>query len=177
MEITHPELDQAIGKLVEFWFGKMSPGLILAGNTGSGKTALCDIAMGWAATRRLQAEMIEEPDLLERVRNEYGGRSELVQRLSRAGLLILDDVGVASFSKKQWYEEIMWRLLNNRHKEGFKTILTTNLMPNEFGERVGIRAKSRLKVVVEAGYYCTMFDVPDYRDLKYKRSVRELVAA
>lgn len=178
LEVTHVELDEAIEKLVKFWWGGFSPGLILAGNTGSGKTSLSERVFNWADSRRLQSEMVNEPDLLGFIRDGYSnGKSDgYIEWLSWQDLLVIDDVGAANIGKKEWYHDIWWRLLNNRHKYDRKTILTTNLLPKELGERVGVRANSRLKEIITPGYYCLMFGVPDYRAMQYKAK-QELIAA
>lgn len=170
LEVTHVELDQAIDKLVKFWWGGFSSGMVLAGNTGCAKTSLAEIVLDWAKGRRMQAEMVSEPDLLANIRNGFadGSSDGYIQWLNWQDLLIIDDVGAGNVGKMEWYHDILWRLLNNRNKHDRKTILTTNLYPAQLDDRVGDRASSRLREIVEPGYFCTMFSVPDYRRDRFK---------
>ncbi len=178
LEITHAELDQAIDKLLSFWLEDSSPGIILAGNTGCAKTSLAELVLGWAQTRRYQVEMIGEPDLLSEVRKRFadGSSDGYIQWLSWQDLLIIDDVGAANIGKTEWYHDLLWRLLNGREKYGRKTILTTNLLPVQLDERVGDRASSRLRDIVEPGYFVSMFGIPDYRRERHNRKKAELAA-
>lgn len=178
LEITHVELDEAIDRLLKFWWEGFSPGLILAGNTGCAKTSLAELVLGWAMGRRYQAEMISEPDLLAEIRKRFSDSTSdgYIQWLNWQDLLIIDDVGAGNVSKIEWYHDILWRLLNGRERHGRKTVLTTNLLPAQLDERVGDRASSRLRDIIEPGYFVSMFGIPDYRRERHNRKKAELAA-
>lgn len=166
LSITHEQLDQAIDSMTRWWWGGESPGIILAGSTGAGKTSMADIVLGWAIARNIPAKMFNEPELLETIRESYSrDQRHFVKRIAETPLLILDDVGAGHFSagNKQWYEEIYWMLLDGRNAPGYRTLITTNLMPDKLSRRIGERADSRLREIVLPSFYRLMFDVPDYR--------------
>lgn len=182
----HEEFDRAVKATVKWYQWDIAKGLVLAGDTGSGKTSLARIvyqAAGgntpftdqqngeWVTARR--AVMYSEPDLLEDIRSGYGSgdgakKEAGILRVCRmAQTLILDDVGAAYVKPESqaWYEDIMWRLLNERASGGRKTMLTTNLSPTDLKIRIGKRANSRLKeILAGAEFYVMMFNVPDYRE-------------
>lgn len=164
VEITHQQVDTAIDRLIRWWWGAESPGLLLAGGCGAGKTTLADMVLGWAIARNIPSKFYSEPDLLDTIRESYGRKQTgLVQRLAETPLLILDDIGAGYAKADDWYQEIYWLLLDPRNRPGYRTLITTNLMPEPFKTRIGVRAASRLRELVPPDFVCLMFDVPDYR--------------
>lgn len=157
--------------------------VVLAGHPGSGKTLLTRIMMHSVggshrrfdhatATSYWSAVSYAEPVLLDAIRASYaydGGFDDLVKRCTSARLLVLDDIGAGYVkeSSQEWYDSLLWRFLDARQDK--KTILTTNLRPAAFKDRVGFRAFSRLKealsVDMERGSenMIALFEVPDYR--------------
>lgn len=168
LEITHPELDTAITQLMRWWWLGESRAIILAGNSGSGKTTLAQMMEEWGVNRGYRNHFASEIDLLAEIRRRYNDNSSdmYMQHLKAVGLLILDDVGTAHYNQQQWYESIMWKLLDSGGHQ--KILITTNLYPKELSERVGSRGSSRLKELVKPGYYCQLFSVPDYRERSRK---------
>ncbi len=69
--------------------------------------------------------------------------SDDVERYFKCDLLILDDLGTemnTAFVKSAFYE-----LVNSRLIQGKKTIVSTNLSPDEIGERYGAAVLSRIR--------------------------------
>lgn len=177
----HPRLKAAITQIVA-WYKQPAGGLVLAGGYGCGKTTIARIVLhavggpipiiiwdGPQPESVRNAAFYGEPGLLEEIRASYGDDSSgsegaIVSQAQRAKLLILDDIG-AGYVKdesQRWYEDILWRILNERTDK--KTLLTTNLTPPELQSRIGGRAWSRLKEMLgSSDNYVSLFDVPDYR--------------
>jgi DNA replication protein DnaC len=174
----HPSLPQVVKHLSD-WHKSTFGGLVLAGDRGCGKTTLTKIVLhavggpipviDWSSGRPesiRNAVFQAEPELLEDIRGSYssGGEANIVSQCRRARLLILDDVGAAYVKEEsqRWYEDILWRLLNERGQ--LKTLVTTNLTPPELKGRIGSRAWSRLQEILDSpDNYINMFEVPDYR--------------
>jgi DNA replication protein DnaC len=174
----HPSLKGAVNQVIA-WHNKPVGGLVLAGGYGCGKTTIARIALhavggpvsviDWESGQPQSvrtATFYGEPDLLEAIRESYSGNGEtgILSYCQRAKLLILDDIG-AGYVKEEsqrWYEDILWRILNERNDK--KTLVTTNLTPPELQARIGGRAWSRLKEMLGSSEnYVSLFDVPDYR--------------
>lgn len=174
----HPSLGE-VTRRVASWHKQEAGGLVLAGGTGCAKTTIARIVLhavggpipviDWSSGRAesvRNAVFSSEPDLLEDIRRGYntGGEAHIVGACQRAKLLILDDVGAGYVREEsqRWYEDILWRILNERANK--KTLLTTNLAPPELQARIGARAWSRLKEMLgSSDNYVGMFDIPDYR--------------
>ena len=131
---------------------------LLWGPHGRGKTGL---ATGWLRhwmgvdERPQETDHIVEglfvtlPDLLSQVRATYGpdgGTSEadVVQRYREAPLLVLDDLGAEHVKGAGWLEDILYRLIGYRHDNLLPTVFTSNLSPQELGERIGERVMWRI---------------------------------
>lgn len=184
----HPEVDNAIKQTVD-WHKSDAFGLVLSGGYGCGKTSIARIVIKAAGgptpmmerdgngdwVQIINAVIYSEPELLAAIKEGYGRNNNdaaIVRRCRQARLLVLDDIGAAYVrdESRPWYEDILWRILNERDKPGKKTMLTTNLSPAELKVRLGGRAHSRLKGLVDEAHYCQMFNVPDYRARNWSQS-------
>lgn len=149
------------------------PSLLLWGSTGCGKTH-----QAYAAIRALTAagcgvrwHATTAADLYADMRPRAGAEPEqLLRRIMRIPLLLLDDLGAAKGS--EWTEEITFRLVNWRCQHRLPTLFTTNLPPVRdtdtparqpvLRDKVGDRVLSRLSGM------CTPvhFTGPDRRFLR-----------
>jgi DNA replication protein DnaC len=121
-------------------FVEKAEDVVIAGPVGTGKTHLA-VALGVEATRRRHrvtfiraADMVR--DLLEARDARALGR--LHQRLLRASLLIIDELGFVPFERAGG--EVLFNLLSERH-ERRSTLVTTNLA---FSEWVGVLGDEKL---------------------------------
>lgn len=171
-------------KTVTDWYNARSGGLVLMGGCGCGKTHIARRivhafggtapVMAWEEENKRWVSVYNsvfyaETDLLGDIRATYrkdkGSADSILRRCRSAKLLILDDVGIGYVKEdsQQWYESIMWQVLDDRAERNLSTMLTTNLTPNELKIRLGNRAFSRLKGLVKEENVVNLFDVPDYR--------------
>lgn len=151
--VQHPELAAWVRALVEQVRAERrtvprivsGPSLLIVGATGTGKTFA-----GFGAIRALCASgagcawyAITAADLYARLRPRHKVDSEdEFDRVARAGVLMLDDLGAAKPS--EWTEEIDYRLVNYRYERHMPTLITSNVPPAQLADRLGERVASRL---------------------------------
>lgn len=70
-------------------------------------------------------------------------------------LLILDDLGAEK--RTEWASGKLDQIIDTRYREGRKTVVTTNVLPEKLGARISSRLKEGYRVVVKG---------PDYRVLQ-----------
>ncbi len=134
--------------------------LLLVGPVGRGKT--------WLAYAALRAVLADLPgldwaaasfaDFTASLRPRPGLDAEAeMDRYRNAGVLLLDDIGVAKGS--EWVEEITYRIVNHRYDAMLPTIYASNLAAGELRETVGDRIASRLAETCDR----VLVDGPDRR--------------
>jgi DNA replication protein DnaC len=162
----HPALKQAVERLI-LWYGTQQGGIALAGGFGCGKTHLAQVVSTfWGYTGR----MIRESDLIANIRGSYQAighnEQEVLTPYARAKLLVLDDLGSAYVKSEstEWYQDILWRILDTRAQENLATMMTTNFDFNELSNRLGGRAFDRLgQLLGSRENFVDMSEIPSYR--------------
>lgn len=101
-------------------------GLLLYGDVGTGKTFLAACIANAVLEQGHSVVMTSLPTLIAQMGADFGeDREDILFRIRRADLLVLDDVGVersTEYSTEQAYE-----VINARYKSGKPLIVTTNL--------------------------------------------------
>jgi DNA replication protein DnaC len=131
--------------------------LVLHGPNGSGKTHLAAaIALNLRAKGR-PVLFMRVPDLMEFLRHAYdeeslfvrsvgeSGSMNLLDRLEtirRAPVLVLDDL--AAESDTPWVREKLYQILDYRGVERVPTVITLNIGPGEWADKLGARVADRL---------------------------------
>lgn len=147
---THP--NREIVAQAREWFEHGSdPWLLLDGQYGTGKTGIAVALVKLALDAGTSAVFRVVPDLLSEIRATYSPRqdpdavveSDLLEALKTVDLLALDDLGAERMTG--WVEEKLYEVLNHRHNERKRTIVTTNLEPGDLSEHVGERIFWRVK--------------------------------
>lgn len=147
--------------------------LVLSGPTGSGKTGLSVACLRLLAQRGQRGLIVTEPSLLRRLRaaryrrfdEDTASEVDVVEALSRAPLLCIDDMG-APGSLKQDEQAQLFDILNARYSGRRRTILTTNLDASEgeeFDTYLGPRISSRVWERAEHGKWVVSVDHVDLR--------------
>ena len=90
------------------------------------------------------------------------GADDDVGRVLRCDLLILDDLGTELTTS--FVQSAMYQLVNTRLITGKKTVISTNLSPNEIGRRYGAPVLSRL----QGEYQMLLFFGEDIRRKRQK---------
>jgi DNA replication protein DnaC len=146
---TYP--DQGTADMVRRWYaGSRRPWLLLDGEYGSGKTGLAIGVLKLALADSISSVFRVVPELMSEIRATYGTDREtseidLLAALKAVQLLVLDDIGAERMTG--WVEEKLFEILNYRHNEHRRTILTTNLGPDELMDHVGERIFWRIKAM------------------------------
>lgn len=171
MDLDHDPGVKPVLERVMQWFENDAPqgkALVLAGHPGCGKTHICKkvlVACGGLGGRPLYWS---EPELVTAIKAVYSGQGDeqaIISQANRAGLLILDDVGVAHVKEMPWMHAIYYQLLDDRFERQLPTLMTTNLMEGPFKERLGSRALDRLLEAMggPGEGWVDMFGIKSYR--------------
>ena len=158
------QLRARIAKIVSFArdyaenYQKGSPNILLAGNTGTGKTKLaCLIANEIVRNRyhtRMTVAFKRSGQIQQEIKATWDKSSSdsdavYIERLSRSSVLIIDEVGESDtgFSDKASDKdrERLSAIIDRRYQLRLPTIITTNMMVDEFYHHMGDRASDRLK--------------------------------
>ena len=109
--------------------------VVLLGAFGTGKTQLAAwLAYGVCVSMGKPSRYYRLADLLAEARKEAytdgGSDAEVVKRLSRLGLLVLDELHYRRWTA----DESLWlsRILDHRYAEKVPTVLVANQTPDEF---------------------------------------------
>jgi DNA replication protein DnaC len=125
--------------------------LVLIGPSGSGKTLLAAAIASERIKRGQPAFFQTVPEFLDHLRSAFAPGSEmpydeLFEKVCRAPLLILDDLGVQASTP--WAKEKLDQLLNNRYIHELPTVITTSIPVDELDERISTRlANPRLSLI------------------------------
>jgi len=164
---------------------KERPGLLLAGDTGTGKTHLAVAALKAIIDKGHQGIFFDYQNLLDRIRSSYDKTSgssdkETYRSAMDAEVLLLDDLG--SHRVTDWVEDTVTSIVTYRCNHRKPLIATTNLSPDDTGsiayttpggsdvhrkslrEAIGERARSRLFEM------CRVVRMPAVEDYRVKRA-------
>jgi DNA replication protein DnaC len=113
---------------VRDWLDTGKTFLVLGGNVGVGKT----VAAAWALSER--AGIFRKASQITRM-SQFD--AEAWDRLYRAGLLVVDDLGTEPHDQGGWGLSALLDLFDRRYEERARTILTVNVTVDTFRERYG----------------------------------------
>ena len=131
-------------------------GLLFQGSTGVGKTRLlCCIGNQLIKEKNVEVLYIDWNDLTREMRSgedtsnrDFSTIGQLIQRLTRAELLLFDELGASRPSP--WVEDNIYYLVNRRYNDNRMTLFASNFFDKKIGseetlsERIGNRIRSRL---------------------------------
>ncbi len=161
------------------------PGLLLCGDTGTGKTHLAVAALKAIIAKGHEGIFFDYQNLLDRIRSSYDKSSgssdkETYRSALDAEVLLLDDLG--SHRVTDWVEDTVTSIVTYRCNHRKPLIATTNLSPDDTGsiayttpggsdvhkkslrEAIGERARSRLFEM------CRVVRMPAVEDYRVKRA-------
>jgi DNA replication protein DnaC len=134
--------------------------LLMVGRYGCGKTHLAAAIANHAIESGLATLFLTVPDLLDWLRYAYSGAEmsfeERFEEIREVPLLILDDFGTQNATP--WAQEKIFQILNYRYINQLPTVVTTNLMINDFEGRIRSRLQDPNLVTV------VKILAPDYRN-------------
>lgn len=148
LELYDDKIRAVAERVIDWYNSDMGCGrwLLLAGPRGVGKT---HIAKKVVEAFGQGGVFVSEPGLLERVKASYGRgyhetETEILGKLHRCRLLVLDDLGVSHVKEMDWIQELYWKIFDARLETSLPLLLTTNLEMEALSRRLGERAWSRL---------------------------------
>jgi DNA replication protein DnaC len=155
------------------------PGLLLVGDTGSGKTHLAVAALRALIARGFDGVFFDYQQLFEKIRSGYDDASgssdkEAYRTALESEILMIDDLGAQRY--KEWVEDTITSLITYRCNHRKPLIATTNLPDDDrvsdykvgnttvykktLSEVIGVRSRSRLHEMCKV---VRMPSVEDYR--------------
>ncbi len=137
-----PIIENAYRKAMEIATERSKEWLVIAGDTGHGKTRLAAAIGNYYRETGLEVLFVVVPDLLDKLRSGYNPSNprafdEMFDRVRNFPVLILDDLG--SQSGTEWADEKLFQLLNYRYNACLPTVITTNLTAPEMEPRLRSR--------------------------------------
>ncbi len=134
--------------------------LLMLGRYGCGKTHLAAAIANHAIESGTATLFLTVPDLLDWLRYAYSGVDmsfeERFEEIREIPLLILDDFGTQNATP--WAQEKIFQILNYRYINKLPTVVTSNLMINDFEGRIRSRLQDPNLVTV------VKILSPDYRN-------------
>ncbi|MDI3480811.1 MAG: replication protein DnaC [Tepidanaerobacteraceae bacterium] len=118
-------------------------GIVVYGKCGNGKSHLVAAVVNYLIQKGYVGIFQNVPILLSRLRSaERENESEILHTLTRADILVLDDLGAYKWTG--WREEIIYMIINNNYYYEKPILATSNLSPDELAENIGERSMDRL---------------------------------
>ena len=130
-------------------FSPRSGNLLLFGAPGLGKTYLSTCIArvvsesGYSVVYDTASHMFSQFESAKFRRDEEDGSDEDVNRYLNCDLLIVDDLGTEMTTA--FVQSALYQLINGRLLAGKKTIINTNLTPDQIGQRYGAPTLSRIE--------------------------------
>lgn len=160
---TTPGQKRAL-EIAKLYAASKEPGksLVLCGKPGTGKTHLaCGIGQemmetSWTVLFRTVLSAIRHIKDTYR-KDSQRSEAQALSDFTRAGLLILDEVGVQTGSEHE--KMLLFEIINERYQQNYSTIIISNLDREELGAYLGERIMDRFR---ESGAVVA-FDWPSYR--------------
>ena len=134
--------------------------LLLMGRYGCGKTHLAAAIANYAIDSGISTLFLTVPDLLDWLRYAYSGVEmsfeERFEEIREIPLLILDDFGTQNATS--WAQEKIFQIMNHRYINQLPTVVTSNMLINDFDGRIRSRLQDPDLVTV------VKILAPDYRN-------------
>ncbi len=120
--------------------------LILSGPNGRGKTGVAAALAGLMLERGESVLFRDCVTLFDQLRAAVnnGVLGDLQRALLDVDTLFLDDLGAGREQQTEFERDQFFRIINTRHDNLLRTVITTNLNSKQFGEYAGERALHRL---------------------------------
>ncbi len=108
---------------------KKNTGLLIWGGVGTGKSFFAGCIANALMEREVPVCMTNFARILNELNNSFSGRNEVVERLCRYPLLIIDDFGMERDTN--YALEQVYNIIDSRYRSKRPLIITTNLTLDE----------------------------------------------
>lgn len=155
---------------------KKGLGIVMIGNPGTGKTFYTNCIMN-ALNSKYLVYRTSLSALLEEIRESYKKRNDendefLLERLSKAELVIFDDLGNEFLS--DWGKEKMFMILNFLYENDKSMIINSNLDYEQLEEFLKINGSDKLMDRIKSKCKKYLFNWESRRKDLYKKDFEEL---
>jgi DNA replication protein DnaC len=125
---------------------EVGTGIYFHGPIGTSKTYEAAGIAHAAITRGTIVEWVAMSAWLFQMRESFGGggRAASIERLTRAGLLVLDDMGAGDSGDKAWKQDAVYVLVSEAYDANVPMVVTSNLTFAELSTQLGARVTDRL---------------------------------
>lgn len=141
---------------------KVGSGLLMLGNTGTGKTLAASIIVNEVIFKYQQKCLyINAIDLIRDIRSTYKtgeNTSKKIMTYMSYSLIVIDEIGVQTFSQDEIL--LLNEVIDKRYSHLKATIIISNMSRDEIALKLGNRVISRL---IEGGGYELKFTEEDRR--------------
>lgn len=154
-------------------FGEMirrNQGLLFYGNVGTGKTFAAACIANALLNRKVSVVMTSFVELLRELQGFKENEQELTQKLCKAKLLIVDDLGAERNS--EFALEKVYEVIDARYRSKLPMVLTTNLSLEEMKQATDIR-RSRIYDRIFEMCYPVCFTGPSFRKAEASKRYKE----
>lgn len=106
-------------------FRAQGKGLILFGNTGTGKTFTAACIANEIINKGIPVLMTSFSRIVNKIQNSFDGRQEYIDSLNDFELLVIDDL--AAERNTEFVNEIVYQVIDGRYRAKLPMIITTNI--------------------------------------------------
>ena len=126
-----PGLTAKAKRYVEHWedAARKNIGLLLFGDVGTGKSFLAGCIANALMEQEVPVRMTNFARILNELNSSFSGRNDVVDKLCRYPLLIIDDFGMERGT--EYALEQIYNIVDSRYRSRKPLIVTTNLTPDE----------------------------------------------
>lgn len=146
-------------------------GLILWGNTGTGKSFAAACIANHLLIRRVPVIMTSLVEILKAIQAGRENETEILARFNYAKLVIFDDLGAERGT--DYALEKIYNIIDSRYRKKLPMILTTNLTLDEMKGELDIRYRRIYDRIFEV-CYPMQFTGPSWRKREASRRFEEM---
>lgn len=154
--LTKCDANPVISQQISKWIKNAKNMAVIVGPTNTGKTYFCMAFANYFLDQRVNVKYIMYRRFFEDIQKAIQKNENqyyIIEKLSEAEILIIDDVGASTNS--EWQKEMFLDLIDRRYSNQKVTIITTNFLEEDckmhLGERTSRRMFSKENLVVELG--------------------------
>lgn len=172
----NPNVSDAMQKYVLNFeeFKRDGKGILLCGDVGVGKSYMAACVANALIDKDYSVLMTNFTRIVNRIQEDFKGRQEYIDSLSKYTLLVIDDLGIERQS--DYMQEMIYNIVDSRWRSGLPFFVTTNLTPNELKKPENIGHKRIYERIIERCFLIKMEGVSqrrlnvrdDYAEMKLK---------